>query len=59
MKYRVEVGGFATVYRQRTLVIYADNEAEAEDKAIDKFIELQQASGADCDDGTINNIETL
>ena len=59
MKYRVEVGGFATVFRKRTLIIHANSMEEAEEKAIDKFISLQQESGADCDDGTVDNIEEI
>lgn len=50
MKYEVEVGGFVTSLRRRKLIIHADNEAEAEEKAIDKFIQLQQEAGGDCDD---------
>lgn len=54
-KYEVEVGGFVTVYRQRKLTVYATNEAEAEQKATDKFVELQSEKG-DCDEGQVNSI---
>ena len=57
-KYRVEVGGFVSVYRQRALIVNADNEETAKEKAINKFMELQQKNGGDmCGDGTVNNIE--
>ena len=58
MKYTVEIGGFVTVLRKRTLTIYANDEAEAEEKAIDKFIEIQQKAGGDLDAGdcTVDSI---
>lgn len=28
-KYKAQVGGFVTVFRQRTVTVYADTEAEA------------------------------
>lgn len=55
MKFVVDVGGFVTVYRNRKITVYANDETEAEQKAIDKFIEIQSQSG-DCDDGTVNEI---
>lgn len=59
-KYRVEVGGFVSVYRQRSLVVSADNEETAKEKAINKFMDLQQKNGGDiCDGGEINNIEVV
>lgn len=60
-KYKVEVGGFVTVYRQRVIAVSADTDGEAEKKAIDKFIDLQQnGSGSPvCEDGTVNSIERL
>ena len=57
--YEVEVGGFVTCFRKRKLIVYASDEAEAEEKAIDKFVELQQKAGNDCDDGTVNYITEL
>lgn len=59
MKYEVEVGGFVTCFRKRKLIVYASDEAEAEEKAIDKFVELQQKAGNDCDDGTVNYITEI
>lgn len=57
-KYKVEVGGYVSAYRQRTMTIYAKNEVEAADKAIEKFINLQQERPGDmCDEGTVNSIE--
>lgn len=59
-KYKVEVGGFVSVYRQRTLIINAENEEEASGKAIEKFISLQQEKvGSMCDEGQVNSIEEI
>ena len=41
MKYRVEVGSFCTRFVQRTITVHAGDEAEAADKAIRKFEELE------------------
>ena len=61
MKYSVEIGGFVTVLRKRKLTVYANDEVEAEEKAIDKFIEIQQAAGGDLDSGdcTIDSLTEL
>ena len=60
MKFRVNVGGFVSTYRERTIIVYADSEAEAAEKAELKFCELeQQRAGNMCDEGTINSIEEL
>jgi hypothetical protein len=59
-KYKVEVGGFVSVYRQRTLIIHAENEEEASKKAIEKFIDFQQEKvGNMCDEGQVNSIEEM
>ena len=59
-KYKVEVGGFVTVFRQRNLIISAENEDEAKEKAIDKFVELQVENGVNmCNEGTVDSIERL
>lgn len=59
-KYKVEVGGFVTVYRKRTFTIYAADETEAEEKAIDRFIDVQQnKTGNVCEEGTVNSIEEI
>lgn len=60
-KYKVEVGGYVTVYRQRVITVFADSESEAGEKAVDKFVDLQQScSGAPmCDDGTVNSIKEI
>ncbi len=60
-KYKVNVGGYVTVYRERTITVSADTQEEAEEKAIDKFVTLQQSGKkwADCSDGTINSIEPI
>lgn len=44
-KYTVELGGFVSVFRHRKMTVYADSEAEAIDKATDKWYEVQQANG--------------
>ena len=36
-KYKVNVGGFVTVFRERDIIVHADNEAEAAKKAELKF----------------------
>ncbi|WP_206459392.1 hypothetical protein [Anaerovorax sp. IOR16] len=59
-KYKVEIGGFVSTYRQRNIIVYADNEAEAEEKAIDKFIEMQQEKvGNICNEARADSIEEL
>jgi hypothetical protein len=59
-KFRVQVGGFVSVYRQRTLTVHASMEEEAMEKAVEKFVELQQADGISiCDDGNVNFIERV
>lgn len=59
-KYKVEVGGFVSTFRQRTFTVYAENEAEAEDKAISKFMDCQQQkAGNMCDGGTVDSIEEM
>ena len=61
MRYHVEVGGFVTVYRRRTLVVHADTQEEAEQKAIDGFVDLQNAGSGSpiCEEGIVNFIEPL
>lgn len=56
--YKVEVGGFVTVFRHQMLTIHAEDEAEAESKAIDKFIQIQSQTG-DCDDATVDSVEKV
>lgn len=58
-KYKVNVGGFVSFYRERTLTIHAKSEDEAIEKALDKYDEIQRASGGDLDRGTINSIERI
>lgn len=59
-KYKVNVGGFVSVFRCRDIVVHAQDEAEAAEKAELKFIELQQQRpGNMCGEGTINSIEKL
>jgi len=59
-KYKVEVGGFVSTYRKRTLTIHAENEEEASKKAIEKFIDFQQEKvGSMCDEGQVNSIEEI
>ena len=58
MKYKVELGGFVTVTRHRTLIIHAQDESEAIAKAEEKFIDLQQQNGV-CENVFIDNIEEI
>lgn len=59
-KYKVEVGGFVSTFRKRNITVYADTEDEAKEKAVGKFMDLQQANGYSmCDDGTVDSIERL
>lgn len=54
MKYRVEVSSHVTRFCSRTIPVYADNETEAADKAIDKFIELESLIAGSVDSGSPN-----
>lgn len=57
-KYIVDLGGFVSVFRCRKITVYADNEAEAIEKATDKWYEVQQqVAGNMCGDPTVNSIE--
>lgn len=57
MKFKVEVGGYVSKYCQRTFVIYAKDEEEAKEKAIDRFVDYQQRIPGDmCGGGEINEI---
>jgi hypothetical protein len=59
-KFKVEVGGFVTVFRHRELTIYADNEAEAKEKARNKFFDLQNANPtAMISECTIDSVEPI
>lgn len=57
MKFKVEIGGFVSTYRQRTFIIHAANESEAAEKANDRFVDAEQKRvGNMCDGGIINEI---
>ena len=57
-KFKVNVGGYVSMYRERTLTVSATDPEEAMNKAVAKFIELSQKKPGDmCDDGTVNWIE--
>ena len=59
-KFKVNVGGYVSTYRERTLTVSADTSMEAMDKAVAKFIELEQKNPGDmCDEGTVNWIESV
>lgn len=60
-KFKVNVGGFVSTYRERNLIIHAADESEAAEKAELKFIDLQQEArtGNMCDEGIINSIEQI
>ena len=57
-KFKVEVGGFVSTYRQRTYTIFAADEEEAKEKATDRFVNDQQNGkvGNMCDEGEVNSI---
>ena len=57
-RYKVELGGFVSVFRHRKMTVYADSEAEAIEKATDKWNEVQQrVPGNMCGDPTIDSVE--
>lgn len=60
-KYKIEVGGFVTVYRHRIITVSADTPEEAKKKAVKKFVDLQQnGSGSPmCEDATVDSIERI
>lgn len=59
-KYKVTVGGFVSVFRKRCLTVYASSESEAQEKAVDKFMEIQQSGGCSmCSEGTVESIEEV
>lgn len=51
MKYRVEVGSFCTRMTVRKITVNAKDETEAGQKAIDKFIALEQKVSGSVDFG--------
>lgn len=60
MKFKVEVGGYVSTYRRRTLTIHADTEEEAREKAINRFIDIQQQRPGDmCGGGIVNEITPI
>lgn len=56
-KYTVELGGFVSVFRHRKMTVYADSEAEAIDKATDRWYVVQQADGSMCGDPVIDSVK--
>lgn len=59
-KYKVTVGGFVSVFRKRNLVIHAKSEEEAAEKAVDKFMEIQQSDRSSmCNEGIVESIELI
>ena len=59
-KYKVELGGFVSVFRSRKITVYADSEAEAIDKATDKWYEVQQrVQGNMCGEPVIDGVEMV
>lgn len=61
MKYKVEVGSFCTRLITRTITVNADNQIEASQKAIDKFIDKEQqlANSNDFGDPKVDFIEEI
>lgn len=60
MKYKVEVGGFVTVFRKRNMIVYAKTDEEAKEKAIERFMEIQQSDGSSmCSDATAETVKSI
>lgn len=56
-KYKVELGGFVSVFRHRNLTVHADSESEAIDKATDIWYDIQQrVPGNMCGEPTIDRV---
>ena len=51
MKYRVEIGSFCTRLVTRKITVSAENEAEASEKAIYKFIDMEMKVSSSVDHG--------
>ena len=47
-KYKVNVCGFVSTFRNRNIIVFANSEEEAVEKAELKFIELQQQRAVIC-----------
>lgn len=60
-KYRAEVGSFVTRFVQRKITVYADNEKDAREKALEKFVDMEAMLDNSNDPGEpqIDNIELL
>lgn len=57
-RYKVNLGGFVSVFRCRTITVYADSEAEAIEKASDNWYKVQQrVTGNMCGEPTVNSVE--
>lgn len=61
MKYKVEVGSFCTRYVKRTITVHADNETEASEKAVNKFIdtEMQLVNYSDFGSPQADSVEEI
>ena len=51
MKYKVELGSFCTRIVSRKIIVYAENETEASEMAIDKYIKIEQKVPSSVDFG--------
>jgi hypothetical protein len=51
MKYKVELGSFCTRLVTRKIIIHAENETEATEKAIDKYMKMEQSIPSSVDFG--------
>jgi len=60
MKYKVNVGSHVTRYIERNITVYAKDEDEATEKAIDKYIEMElKLVSVDAGEPQINSIEEI
>lgn len=54
MKYKCEVGSFCTRMVVRQIIVHAQNEDDAREKAIDKYHDIESRIGASVDSGSPN-----
>ncbi len=62
MKYKVEVGSHVTRYVQRNITVYAKDEDEAREKAIDKYIKLEYSpklTSVDAGEPQVNFVDKI
>lgn len=60
-KYRVVIGSFVTRFTQRKIIVHAENEKNAKDKALEKFLEMEAMLPSSNDPGEpqVDDIELM